>query len=150
MMARFKESNYVMLTAIQGMWGVKLYRDRFGIGRNAKRMLSGHHYMKKGYDQILLRKHLWYQARLNIVSKKKETEKNMLEYIFKHYLNDAELHEMVHDSYCCLNYDGTIPFPTQRKDRQFFVGMIGEPYEGSEKLKECPLKCRKQPDWIYC
>ena len=57
---------------------------------------------------------------------------------------------MVHDSACCLSYDNTFPFPSRKEDRQAFVGMIGKPYDRSEKLPECPKECRKQPDWIYC
>jgi len=61
---------------------------------------------------------------------------------------------MVHDSYCCEQFNGTKPFPTQRDEDGRFVGMIGQPGGPfdylTEIVGECPEKCRKFHQWIYC
>ena len=49
------------------MWGVKINQDRSKIKNAGTQMLSRNHYMKKGYDQELLRYYLWPVAQSNIV-----------------------------------------------------------------------------------
>ena len=58
---------------------------------------------------------------------------------------------MTHDSYQCMYFPFTQPFPTKRTNMTEFVGS-----QYTRKTltvqKECPLACRpkKHMDWKYC
>ncbi|TRY79599.1 hypothetical protein TCAL_05903 [Tigriopus californicus] len=58
---------------------------------------------------------------------------------------------ITHDSYTCLQFPRTSPFPTQRQMRP--NNYIASVHESHDILRiECPSKCRPQahPDWKYC
>ena len=73
-------------------------------------------------------------------------------YVWPLVLQDA----LTHDSYCCEILRPSRPFPSQRRGRTEFVGMVAtadDDDDGSdEKAATCPQSCRPQahPDWIYC
>ncbi|KAK8729825.1 hypothetical protein OTU49_008343 [Cherax quadricarinatus] len=60
---------------------------------------------------------------------------------------------LAHDSYCCLLFRGTTPWPTQRIDG-YFVGSpsFRKEYKNQTVPKPCPVRCRPKQhrDWIYC
>ncbi|XP_018021787.1 uncharacterized protein LOC108677978 isoform X2 [Hyalella azteca] len=60
---------------------------------------------------------------------------------------------VVHDSFTCAKYPGSVPFPTQRKDGQFVGNRRYRANFSNEALrKKCPRFCRPHdhPDWEYC
>lgn len=56
---------------------------------------------------------------------------------------------LVHDSYTCAMFPGSMPFPTQRVNHTF-VGMSSD--EKQLQLEPCPTVCRPSDhqDWEYC
>lgn len=82
----------------------------------------------KNYDQLFLKDQIWHHA----------TDK-----------------AIIHDSYLCDVFGESLPFPTQRKLSNNFVGMptIGCPAEDTKiDIEQCPEKCRptSNKDWLYC
>ena len=61
---------------------------------------------------------------------------------------------IAHDSYFCQKYEGSVPFPTQRKNEM--RNFVGAPYEMRMYFKksfQCPKACRPknhQETWVYC
>ena len=58
---------------------------------------------------------------------------------------------MTHDSYQCLNFPYTRPFPTRRESLTEFVG--SQITRRNITIdKECPVACRppQHMDWKYC
>ncbi|XP_065669670.1 uncharacterized protein LOC105845888 [Hydra vulgaris] len=64
------------------------------------------------------------------------------QYIWPLIKNDI----MIHDSYRCNGI--AIPFPTKRNQSHLFVG-CPRPCK-IKKIQTCPVKCRKEKDWLYC
>ncbi|KAF2368886.1 hypothetical protein FHG87_000342 [Trinorchestia longiramus] len=60
---------------------------------------------------------------------------------------------LIHDSYTCAHFPGSVPFPTQRQDGQF-VGnrRYREKYRNETLRKKCPINCRPRahPGWEFC
>nr|XP_045587714.1 uncharacterized protein LOC123749642 [Procambarus clarkii] len=60
---------------------------------------------------------------------------------------------VAHDSYNCLQFPGTIPWPTQRV-HGYFVGSpsFRKKYANQTVPKPCPVRCRPKlhRDWLYC
>lgn len=56
---------------------------------------------------------------------------------------------IIHDSYLCLFYKDSEPFPSKRKNKKYYIG-YNNYYESM--LTECPTQCRPKnhTDWIYC
>ena len=120
-----------------GTWGIKLTSNmRSKMDQSFVKMFGSDIFFtshdKRGPDQDLLGKYIWPWAK------------------------DFA---MGHDSYSCMKYANSRPFPTRRKDKFCnFVGCIGEASEMFlkrivfEKKNECPLACRpkSRPDWKYC
>eukprot|EP00096_Caligus_rogercresseyi_P007261 TRINITY_DN25073_c0_g1_i1.p1 TRINITY_DN25073_c0_g1~~TRINITY_DN25073_c0_g1_i1.p1 ORF type:complete len:169 (-),score=39.25 TRINITY_DN25073_c0_g1_i1:175-681(-) len=75
-----------------------------------------------GPDQGILKRYLWPWGKWNSIS---------------------------HDAYSCAHFARTSPFPTQRKiePNNFIAAVVSA---NDTLLAECPLKCRKDPSWIYC
>nr|XP_053653658.1 uncharacterized protein LOC128703130 [Cherax quadricarinatus] len=78
------------------------------------------------HDQPVLWKYLWPWAIMNMTT---------------------------HDSYMCLSFPGTLPFPTQRY-KDAYVGMrtYRRQYKNDGVRRECPMQCRpaQHKDWKYC
>lgn len=67
-------------------------------------------------------------------------------------IKDKQSYVMQHDSYLCLKYKYTRPFPTQRRDNMEFVGCPNHSCNWPE-MKTCPVECRPPKhilDWEYC
>lgn len=78
---------------------------------------------RKGYDQLFLSHHVY---------------------------NEIKDNSTIHDSYLCLKYPKSKPWPTKRKG-DCFVGRVGQCNE-SATFKVCPNECRPKDhiDWINC
>ena len=76
----------------------------------------------KGYDQNFLAQHVYKLIKTN---------------------------STIHDSYICMSYQDSKPFPTERKVKDH-VGSVWVPEP--IKITECPKECRPpdHQDWIYC
>jgi hypothetical protein len=65
--------------------------------------------------------------------------------------------QIAHDSYCCIYFQNTRPFPTQRYPNYQHVGQVysefNEPrmadIDGNMRNVENPVDCRKNSDWVY-
>lgn len=76
----------------------------------------------KGYDQSFLSQHVYKLIKTN---------------------------STIHDSYTCMSYQDSKPFPTERKVKDH-VGSVWVPEPIN--ITECPKECRPRDhqDWIYC
>ncbi|XP_069952086.1 uncharacterized protein [Cherax quadricarinatus] len=78
------------------------------------------------YDQVVLSQHMWPWASGNV---------------------------LVHDSYTCERFPGSLPFPSQRVN-DTFVGMrtYRKEFANDGVRNECPVACRPKThkDWKYC
>ena len=71
-------------------------------------------------------------------------------YVHK-FLRDRSV---IHDSYCCAQFNDSVPFPTQRQGNCY----IGSTARNLACLKEvshllCPIDCRPElhkKDWLFC
>ncbi|KAK8724676.1 hypothetical protein OTU49_011205 [Cherax quadricarinatus] len=65
----------------------------------------------------------------------------------------AIMNVTIHDSYTCLRFPGSLPFPTQRYN-DTFIGMRSyrEEFKNDGVRSECPMECRpaQHKDWKYC
>jgi hypothetical protein len=77
------------------------------------------------------------------------------------FLADVIYHDlkrdiMEHDSYGCLNYPNTLPFPSKREYDFAHVGQVFDQNDIPRKedvdilsREEAPRQCRKKPEWLY-
>ena len=114
-----------------GTWGAKVSEVRSQMKDAFKKLFKdGLAYIPKekggGYDQIALLRYIWPWAKKVALS---------------------------HDSYTCHKFSKTSAFPTQRQPGVGnFVGSVVSLNQsvGFHGSWECPKKCRKKPEWIYC
>ncbi len=59
---------------------------------------------------------------------------------------------MQHDSFHCLDFPGSIGFPTKRLNATLnLVAAVALSRANAFKFRvECPSECRRRPEWIYC
>ena len=116
-----------------GMWGMKIPPVREAVYTAFKKLLkdpvSYGTRSKGGYDQVALGSWIYPWAKWKALS---------------------------HDSYLCMKYPRTSPWPTRRPQGPGnYVGSIHS-LEGSLPMTpeyECPERCRPQEhrkDWLYC
>ena len=78
---------------------------------------------RKGPDQMILKKYIWNAW--------------------------AKFNSIQHDSYLCEQFPGSIGFPTQRlMEPNNYVASVWK--ERDFMRKRCPVKCRRQREWLYC
>ena len=75
------------------------------------------------------------------------------------FLNDhvypiLKSQSIIHDSYCCVHYEGSKPFPSERVG-SCFIGSVNTKEscaENKKLLPECPMVCRptEHKDWARC
>lgn len=104
--------------------------------RNSKNRILG----KKLMEAMLNRA----ERRSSMKEARKHNDQTLLnQIVWPELLEDV----MQHDSFLCDMFDGSIPFPTQRK--RYFVGCVRpcKPFK-----KTCPLECRPEShiDWKSC
>ena len=79
----------------------------------------------------------------------------------QHYLSHyiypiAKESILLHNSYLCAKFPGSVPWPTQRPENWLFVGeargILEVQHNNHKPLPECPPACRPpdHQDWIYC
>lgn len=58
----------------------------------------------------------------------------------------------IHDSYSCLIFRDSKPFPSQRKVNDFIGSIVSSGDIPSFQISECPRECRPNDhqDWIFC
>ncbi len=75
------------------------------------------------------------------------------------FLNDhvyplIKSESIIHDSYCCVQYGDSKPFPTERVGSCYVATMEMNGYCATNKtlLPECPMACRlnEHKDWTHC
>jgi hypothetical protein len=111
------------------MWGIKTYKDRslseqiFNLLIN-ETISKQYLHLPKGTDQLFLKNH-----------------------VYDHIKNVS----LIHDSYNCMRYNDSEPWPTRRYGN-CRVGAKNECSEKSGNYIECPVRCRPKShlDWIYC
>ena len=111
-----------------GEWGTKL---------NLTRQNWAQTWQKAFKDSLLYSGRSHYGADQNLLTK----------YVWPWVKNQA----MSHDSYLCLKYPNTQPFPTKRLDgpNNFVASVV---YENHTLTQECPKECRpmNHQDWLTC
>jgi hypothetical protein len=122
-----------------GCWGVKINKNRLQITSAAKTIFSMNHSHDYDYDQILLEKFVWPIARTNLVT----LARSLFTKFLIIHCNKVFYGKMAHDSYCCMIFHPTRPFPTRRKDK-YFVAARAQVNGKTEELgdtDECPRQC---------
>ncbi len=114
------------------MWGFYNQRDRnlskqiFNdiIDQNIAKQYNSRPINSKGQDQFFLSSYVYQKIKKNSV---------------------------IHDSYLCLMYNDSEPFPTKRVGN-CFVGGENALSCINETFKDCPVQCRPQnhQDWNTC
>lgn len=118
-----------------GLWGARNELNRTLIAELGSEVLGEEPKYYWDYDQALLRRHVWPEARKSVLQ---------------------------HDSYSCgykkfNEFHQVEPFPTKRTG-DLYVGWGNTKEEEWKKrnratgIKECPKRCRPEEhqDWIYC
>ena len=97
--------------------------------------------------KLILSKASYRKLRNKTTDLKWEDQNILKKYVWPLIKNDS----ILHDSYYCKLYPGSIPFPTQRNIDKAFVGCY-KPCGKVYPPKECPIKCRpeKHKNWTYC
>ena len=107
------------------MWGLKVSSNKELSNEIFNKIVNSQAYdsnSKKGNDQYFLRDQVYF------------------------IIKDISI---IHDSYLCLFYNDSEPFPSKRKNKKYYIGLNN--YYVS-MLTECPIECRPKnhTDWIYC
>ena len=68
--------------------------------------------------------------------------------------NKVRSRALIHDSYLCMHYHDSVPFPTRRKGA-CFIGRSGHSHNNNcenMSMPACPRECRPKDhqDWISC
>lgn len=97
------------------------------------------------------RRHLWEAAWKHILADpltyaERGTKGPDQKLLTRHVWPWAKLDSLQHGSYKCAQYPGTIGFPTRRE-------RVADNYmasAGDTMWVECPLQCRRYPNWTHC
>lgn len=118
-----RDHPYHWIHILGGMWGGSNKDLNLTTNIRSNIITIGGNYWDRGFDQDVL-----YRT------------------IYKPYSKDI----LVHDSYQCIKYNDSLPFPTRRNKTEF-VG-ANFPDSISYILPECPKVCRPKDhqDWLYC
>ena len=111
-----------------GMWCIKPVNNRS---------------MARNYLETILKKAVTYTLNID--------QPLLNKVIWDNIYPSREKYVMQHDSFFCKHYEGTIPFPTKRKDNMEFVGCPGHSCNW-RNMPKCPKDCRPKnhQDWEYC